>query len=176
MKKIITVLALVASCALTAQKGKIFPEIKGVTLDDKSAALPVKNNKFSVVAIAFHRGAEDELKKWLNPLYDNFMSKEKPGNIDMSEPYDVNFMFVPMISGFKMIKEDFKKGSDKAFWPFIMDTEKTDIKGLQKELGITDNKTPYFFVLDKTGKVVEVQSGKYSEAKIEKLQEAVEQE
>lgn len=174
-------LIIIAICALStisvnAQKGKIFPEVKGVTLDDKSSTLPVKNGKFSVVAIAFHRGAEDDLKKWLNPLYDNFMSKEKPGNFDMSETYDVNFVFVPMISGFKVIKEDFKKGSDKAFWPFIMDTEKTDIKELQKQLGVEDNKIPYFFVLDKTGKIVEIQSGKFSDAKMEKLQEAIEQE
>ncbi|WP_317899136.1 TlpA family protein disulfide reductase [Aurantibacillus circumpalustris] len=174
MKKIVILICTILTISVSAQKGKIFPEVKGVTLNEKACALPAKNGKYSVVAIAFHRGAEDDLKKWLNPLYDNFMSKEKPGNFDMSEPVDVNFVFVPMISGFKMIKEDFQKGTDKAFWPFIMDTEKTDIKGVQKQLGIEDNKIPYFFVLDKTGKIVEMQSGKFSESKMEKLQDAIE--
>jgi len=163
------------SLLINAQKGNTFPAVKGVTLDDKAAGLPMKNGKFSIIAIAFNRGAEDDLKKWLNPLYDNFMKKEKVGNFDMAEIYDVNFVFVPMIAGFKKIAEEFKSGTDKQFWPYIMDTEKTDVKELQKQLGVDDNKIPYFFVVDKEGKIVEVQSGKFSDAKMEKLQEAIEQ-
>ena len=54
-----------------------------------------------------------------------------------------------------------------------MDTEKTDIKELQKQLGVDDYKIPYFYVLDKEGKIMEVQSGKFTEAKMEKLQDAI---
>ena len=146
--------------------------INGTSLDEKTMALPIKNGKETIVAIAFHRGAEEELKKWLNPLYYTFIKKPKGSNkLDMSEIYDVNFVFVPMISGFKKVAEDFKKGTDKEFWPYIMDTEKTDIKALQKELGVDDNKIPYFFVLDKNGKIIEMQSGKFKEEKVEKLEE-----
>jgi hypothetical protein len=166
---------LVLSCAMQAQKGKTFPEVKGMTLEDKAIALPVKNGKFTVVAIAYSRGAEDDLKKWLNPLYDNFMKKAKgTSNFDMAEVNDVNFVFVPMIAGFKRIAAEFKQGTDKEFWPYIMDAEKTDIKELQKQLGVDDNKIPYFYVLDKEGKIVEAQSGKFTEAKMDKLQDAIE--
>jgi hypothetical protein len=55
-----------------------------------------------------------------------------------------------------------------------MDTEKTDIKELQKQLGVTDNKIPYFYVLDKAGKIVAAQNGDFSEDKMDKLEEAVE--
>lgn len=164
---------LLVSLCLSAQKGKVFPSVKGVMLDDKAAALPVKNGKFTIVAIAFHRSAEDDLKKWLNPLYENFMKKEKGGNFDMAEIYDVNFVFVPMIAGFKKIAEEFKSGTDKQFWQYIMDTEKTDVKELQKQLGVEDNKIPYFLVLNNEGKIVESQSGKFSEDKLEKLQDAI---
>lgn len=167
---------LLLICVLTAgaQNGKPFPEVKGTTLDDKAISLPAKNGKYSIVAIAYHRGAEDDLKKWLNPLYDNFIRKEKgSSNFDMAEVYDVNFVFVPMISGFKRIAEDFKSGTDKEFWSYIMDTEKTDIKELQKQLGVEDNKIPYFYVLDKEGKIVETQNGKFTEAKMEKLEDAI---
>jgi hypothetical protein len=157
-----------------AQKGQVFPTIKGVTLEDKALTVPNKNGKFSLIAIAFHRGAEDDLKKWLNPLYDNFIQKEKgTSNFDLAEVYDINFIFIPMISGFKKVAEDFKAGTDKAFWQYIMDTEKTDIKTLQKQLGVDDNKIPYFYVLDKDGKIVEIQSGKFTEAKMEKLENAI---
>jgi len=175
MKRVLILALLITTLITTAQKGKTFPVVTGITLDDKTLALPVKNGKFSIVAIAFNRGAEDDLKKWLNPLYNNFMKKEKgTSNFDMAELYDVNFIFVPMIAGFKRVAEDFKKGTDKQFWPYIMDTEKTDVKELQKQLGVEDNKIPYFYVLNKEGKIVEEQSGKFSEDKMEKLEDAIE--
>lgn len=172
MKNLILAYTLLITGVVFAQKGKSFPVINGTSLDEKTMALPIKNGKETIVAIAFHRGAEEELKKWLNPLYYTFIKKPKGSNkLDMSEIYDVNFVFVPMISGFKKVAEDFKKGTDKEFWPYIMDTEKTDIKALQKELGVDDNKIPYFFVLDKNGKIIEMQSGKFKEEKVEKLEE-----
>lgn len=174
MKSSLIIALLFFSLGLSAQKGKVFPTVKGIALDDKATTLPVKNGKYSVIAIAFNRDAEELLKKWLNPLYENFMKKGEPGNFDMAELYDVNFVFIPMIAGFKRIAEDFKKGTDKEFWPYIMDTEKTDVKELQKQLGVEDNKIPYFFVLDKTGKIVDVQSGKFTDDKLEKMEDAIE--
>lgn len=173
MKHLILAIGLLAGISTYAQKGKLFPAINGKSLSDKSMVLPIKNGKQSIIAIAFHRGAEEDLKKWLNPLYYTFIKKPKgQTNFDMAEIYDVNFVFVPMISGFKKIADDFKASTDKEFWPYIMDTEKSDIKAMQKELGVTDTKIPYFFVLDKDGKILEVQSGAYKEAKVEKLEEA----
>ena len=172
MKKLIIASALFFSLNTQAQVGKVFPTIIGVALNDKSMSLPIKNGKFSIVAIAFNKSAEDELKKWLNPLYDTFMNKDK-GKLSMDEAHDVNFYFVPLIGGLKMVANKFKETTDKAFWPYIMDTDKTDIKLQQKLLDIKDNKIPYFFVLDKDGKVLEVQSGDFSEDKVDKLEEAV---
>jgi hypothetical protein len=175
MKYTLLSLLFISALSFSAQVGKPFPLVSGKLLTDKAISLPVKNNKYTVVAIAYHRGAEDALKQWLNPLYNLFIVKKEGGsNFDMAEVYDVNFVFVPMISGFKKIAEDFKSGTDKEFWPYIMDTEKTDIKELQKQLGVTDNKIPYFYVLDKTGKIVAAQNGDFSEDKMDKLEEAVE--
>lgn len=174
MRSVFLSLFLVAGLFIKAQVGKPFPFMDGILLNSKTISLPLKNNKYTVVAIAYHRGAEDELKKWLNPLYNLFIVKKESGsNFDMAEVYDVNFVFIPMISGFKKIAEDFKAGTDKEFWPYIMDTEKTDIKELQKQLGVSDNKIPYFYVLDKSGKIVAAQSGNFSEEKLDALEEAV---
>jgi hypothetical protein len=176
MKKIVLLVTLVLAMNITnAQKGQQFPAVNGTCLNDKAMSLPFKNGKETIVAIAFHRGAEDELKKWLNPLYYTFIKKsdKKESKFDMAEVYDVNFVFVPMISGFKKIANDFKEGTQKEFWPYILDTEKTDVKGMQKQLGLKDNKIPNFFVLDKNGKILEMESGDYSEAKVDALEEAV---
>lgn len=175
MKKIVCLLLVLLSCAAVAQKGKLFPVITGTTLDDKPLSLPIKNGKQTIVAIAYHRGAEDALKKWLNPLYYTFIKKESgKSNFDVSEIYDVNFVFVPMISGFKKIANEFKSGTQKEFWPYILDTEKSDIQAIQKQLGVKDNKIPYFYVLDKDGKVLAVESGEYKEDKMDTLEDAVE--
>ena len=120
-------------------------------------------------------GAEDLLKQWLNPLYETFIKKEtQSSQFDMAEIYDVNFVFIPMIAGFKKMADDFKKGTDKAFWPYIMDTQKTDIKELQKSLGVKDTKIPYFYILNKEGKVIVSESGKFSNQKLEKLEQSIE--
>ncbi len=176
MKYVLIFLALFISFCFSAQVGKVFPPIQGKTLDDKLISVPSKNGKYSVIAIAFSRQAEDDLKKWLNPLFQTFIKDEKENNkgMDMADVYDVNFVFVPMITGFKRIADEFKKDTDPQFWKYIMDTEKTDINSLQKSMLIEDSKIPYFFVLDASGKVLEVQSGKFLPAKIDKLEDAIE--
>lgn len=175
MKNLIVILALSLTLGVSAQKGKTFPVINGKALNDNAVALPFKNGKQTLIAIAYHRGAEDALKKWLNPLYHTFIKKEKAtGNFDVSELYDVNFAFVPMISGFKKVANEFKSGTEKEFWPYIIDTEKSDINAIREQLGAKDNKIPYFYILDKDGKILEVVSGEYSEEKMDKLEEAVE--
>jgi hypothetical protein len=175
MKNILIVCVIFSLTEFRAQTQKLFPSIDGHLLNDKNIHIPQKNQKYSIVAIAYNRDAEYQLKEWLNPLYNVFIKKEKgAGQMDMAELFDVNFVFIPLISGFKKVEEDFKDNTDKEFWPYIMDTEKTDIKGLQKELSVDNTKIPYFYVLNPEGKIVEVQSGKFSEAKLDKLEDAIE--
>ena len=175
MKKILGILVLAATLTCSAQKGKTYPYTVGSTLENKGTSLPQKNGKYSIVAIAFTKAAESELKKWLNPLYNTFMVKASgPKTIDVSTVYDVNFMFVPVIGGIKKVMEDFKATTDKAYWPYVMDTEKTDMKDVELILNVKDRKIPYVFVLDKNGIVVDVQTGDYTEAKIDAMEEAIE--
>lgn len=172
MKKLLLMAICAIALNITAQKGKTFPTIIGETLEGKAISLPIKNNKQTIVAWVFNRSAEDELKKWLNPLYSTFMDKPKGKPAMGQNVYDVNFVFIPLIGGLKKIREDFKATTDKGFWPYIMDTDKTDMKLQAEILGIKDKSIPYIMVLDKDGKIVEVQSGAYSEDKEEKIEEA----
>ncbi len=174
MKKLFTSFALFLVMSCFSQAGQVFPKLEGSDLNDKAVVLPQQNGKYTIVAIAYLREAEPEMKKWLNPLYNEFVNKDKgKADFDMTESYDVNFYFVPMISGLKMAKKEYKDNTDKGFWPYIIDTEKADIKGMQKTLGVTNPKAPYFYVLDKDGKIVSVQSGNFNEQKLEKLADAV---
>ncbi len=173
MKAFLHIFFLIFSLNLKAQKGEQFPLITGKALDNKPVSIPTKNAKYSIVGIAYNRAAEKELKKWLNPMYYTFVKKQSgKSNFDVAEVYDVNFQFIPLISGFKKAAEDFKNGTDKEFWPYIIDAD-TDIKIIKKQFNITNDKDPYFYVLDKSGKIVEWVSGEFSEAKMDKLEEAV---
>ncbi len=181
IKKIIYILfmaiAVNASAQITAleAKGVTFPEISGQTLADKYIELPIKNGKKTVVGIAYSRAAEADLKKWLNPIYNTFMVKEgNTKNFDVAEIYDVNFVFIPVIAGLKNVIADFKASTDKEFWPYIMDTQKTDIKKLRETLKAKDEKIPYFYVLEDSGKIIEVVSGAFKEDKMDKLEAAAE--
>ena len=173
MKHTFLTLFVIATFCVKAQVGKPFPVIEGETLDGKPMHLPPNNGKYTVVAIAFNKNAEDALKKWLNPLYETFMDKSKKPNMDMGETYDVNFYFVPMIAGFKKVADEFKAGTDKEFWPHVVDTKKSDISVVQAQLGVKDNKIPYFYVVDKAGKVVAMQSGSFTDDKMETLEEGI---
>jgi hypothetical protein len=175
MKNLLTLL-VVALCTVThAQKGLMFPEIIGMDLNNKQVNIPPNNGKYSVVAIAFGRDAEDALRKWMQPLYETFVKKEEAaGGMSPAEVNDANFYFVPLIAGFKKVVEDFKKETDKEFWKYVIDSERTDVKANQKKLGLKDSDIPYFFVLDKSGKIVEVQSGTYNATKLDKLEDAIE--
>ncbi len=176
MKKLATIAIVVFALAGKAQIGQSFPDVVGETLDKKAATLPIKNKKHSVIGMAFHRSAEDAMKKWMNPLCDAFVNTSKATKHDMDMSHDVNFMFVPFISGFFDIAESYQKSTDKAFWPYVMDTKKTDVKEVAKKLGIKDTKIPYFFVLDETGKVLAVESGDYKADKVSRLEDSLDKE
>jgi predicted transcriptional regulator len=51
---------------------------------------------------------------------------------------------------------------------------KGDIKDYKESLGLKEKDTPYFFVLDKEGKILYVTSGAYTDAKIEQAEEFLE--
>jgi hypothetical protein len=174
MKGLLCVILTLVSFILKPQ-AIIFPALSGVNLNGGSVHVPVSNGKYSVLAIAFSRKAEDDLRRWLNPLYETFVKVEKSaGGMSSSEINNVNFYFIPLISGFKKLADDFKKGTDKEYWQYIIDTEKTDIKAIEKKLSIKDDDVPYFFVLDKEGKIIETQSGNFQSPKLDKLEDAVE--
>jgi hypothetical protein len=175
MKKIIVLVLLAFGMNAVAQKGEMFPVLEGMSLAGKYIGLPYKNGKKTVVGVAYSRAAEKDLKKWLNPLYNTFMVK--PGdnkNFDVAEIYDVNFVFIPVIAGMQQVIDDFKAGTDKEFWPYIMDTKKAEMKKIREGLKAPDEKAPYFYVLDASGKILECVSGAFAEDKMDKLEEAAE--
>ena len=173
MKTIITLIALVLTLNISAQKTQ-FPTLAGHTLEGTAISLPLAGTKkFSIVGICYKRSAEDELKTWIQPMYDVFVAKANSGDFfDVANYYDVNYFFIPLISGFKKAAADFKAATQKDLWKNVIDCD-TDITLLKTQLKPSDDGTPYFYVIDTNGKIVETVSGKYTEAKMDKIQEAI---
>jgi hypothetical protein len=174
MKHLLYIIALGICINSSAQVKKNFPVLAGHTLDGTSISLPIAGTKkFTIVGICYKRSAEEDLKTWIQPMYDIFVAKPKGTDyFDVASYFDVNYFFIPLISGFKKAAADFKAATQKDLWGNVIDCD-TDIKLLKEQMKPSDEGIPYFYVIDMSGKIVEVVSGKYTEDKMDKIQEAI---
>lgn len=156
-----------------SQKGN-FPALAGHTLEGSAINLPLAGTKkFTIIGICFKRSAEDDLKTWIQPMYETFVAKANGSDyFDVANYYDVNYYFVPLISGFKKAASDFKAATQKDLWKNVIDCD-TEIAVLKAQLKPANEDVPYFYVLDTNGKITEVVSGKFTEDKMDKLEEAI---
>ncbi len=157
-----------------AQTQLAFPSLSGHCLDGTSISIPiVGTKKFTIVGVCYKRSAEDDLKTWIQPMYDIFVAKPNGTDyFDVASYFDVNYFFIPLISGFKKAAADFKNATQKDLWGNVIDCD-TDIKLLKDQMKPADDGIPYFYVINLSGKIVEVVSGKYTEEKMDKIQEVI---
>ena len=154
-----------------AQVGNDFPRVVGESLTNETITVPKDTKgKFSIIGMAWTKKGEEELENWFLPVYDLFLEKES----FIGTVYDVNVYFLPMYSGFKkgahkIVMADAKKHLDKKLQPHVL-FYKGKVREYKKELNLDDRTSTYFFVLDASGKIVHVTSGKYEEEKLEKIE------
>ena len=161
-------------------KGKTFPDLSGETFDGKNISVP-KNTmgKITIIGVCFSKDAEDDLKTWLNPIYNMFVVKKDTNDFfSAAVNYDVHFYFIPMLNKANQLlekssKEKIRNGTDKEFWPYLV-FYSGNIKPYKEDFDIKDSKIPYFFVLDKNGKIIHVTSGKFSEDKLDRIENFME--
>ncbi len=174
MKNFILAIATFLTISSVAQTKTPFPSLSGHTLEGNAISIPLAGTKkFTIVGLCYKRSAEDDLKTWIQPMYDVFVAKAKGTDyFDVANYYDVNYFFIPLISGFKKAAADFKASTQPDLWKNVVDCD-TEIKILKAQLKPASDDVPYFYVIDTNGKITEVVSGKYSEAKMDKIQEAI---
>jgi hypothetical protein len=162
--------------------GTMFPVMQCENYNGKMVNLPADTKgKFTLLGMAFSNGAEDDLKTWINPIYNKFIGKvdgSKADAFDVSVDYDIHLYFVPMFTGFnkltsKSSKEKIKNATDKQLYDYLLFYD--GAKTYKTELDFQKRDIPYFFVLDKTGKIVYTTSGKYDDKKLEKILDAIEE-
>lgn len=170
---------LVLTISASAQKaaGRMFPDLTGETFAGKTVNLPKETKgKFTLIGVCFSKDAEDDLKGWLNPVYNAFVvKKDTTGFMSMAANYDAYFYFIPMLNKVNQIfekgsKEKIRNGTDKEFWPYLLFYNGA-IKPYKEDFEIKDSKIPYFFVLDPSGKIVHVESGPYTAKKMSAIED-----
>ena len=176
-KSFLLCLALGLSLVSVAQVGHQFPNMKTQKLDDHIVVLPENaHGKYTFVGVAYSKEAETDLATWFQPVYETFIHKDK-GGVFETESYDVHVYFIPMFTGVnqaahgKAVKE-MKAGVDKTLWPYLL-VYKGEIKEYKAQLAMDKKELPYFFVLDKKGKVVYKTSGKCTDEKMEEIEKHI---
>lgn len=164
-------LCLLFAISAFAQKGEFFPEMQGESLTNQQVTVPNDTkDKLTLVGLAYSKKAEDDLKTWFQPVYDNFL-KDAPKNsfIPVMRP-DVHVYFIPMFTGLKKAASGaalrkMKKDIDPKLHPNIL-VYSGNMKEYKDPLGLEKKDEPYFFVLDKTGKIVYATEGRCTPHKI----------
>lgn len=159
-----------------AQEGQTFPQLEGETLEQETISLPESTlGKVTLVGMAYSKKAESTLKTWYTPMYDKFVLKR--GMFDSM--YDVNLFFVPMYTGAKKVAygttlKKLRESNRKDLFPYIL-FYKGELEVYEENLGMDDKKLPYFFLLDEQGAIVYATKGLFSEKKMEKIEEILDE-
>ena len=157
--------------------GKVFPDMETQTVEDATVNLPATaKGKFTLIGLAYSKKSEDELNSWFQPVFQKFIQKNS--GIFGAFGYDVNVYFVPMFTGVNAAatgtaKKKAAKNIDPNLLPYIL-FYKGELKSYKEALDFEKKDIPYFFVLDKEGKIVYATSGKYSSRKMDEIEEVLE--
>jgi len=183
IKQLFAIAIIIILCSndtLAQVIGKQFPGMNTSTADGKVVNLPIDTKgKYTLLGLAFSKKSEDDLNTWMEPVFWKFIDKPE-GKVDQlfgNYQYDVNAFFVPMFTGIKTAatkaaKRKALKKMDPRLIPSIL-FYKGKLKPYKDNLDFKKKDIPYFFVLDENGKVIYATSGRYTDAKMAKVEELV---
>ncbi|MCC6833791.1 MAG: hypothetical protein IT213_02290 [Cytophagales bacterium] len=179
MKNLLILFAAISiSHSVTAQViGKQFPDMEAETVEDKKVNLPADTKgKYTLLGLAYSKKSEDELNTWFSPVYNKFVKKATGMMAGMG--YDVNVYFVPMFTGVNAAatgtaKKKALKNVDPVLLPNIL-FYKGELKTYKEALDFEKKDIPYFFVLDAEGKIVYATSGRFTEDKLDEIEDSIE--
>lgn len=162
-----------------AQIGDNFPAIKGETLEGKIIEIPGDtNDKFTLVGMAYSKKSEADLNTWFEPIYFKFIYKSEKPSLFSSFAYDIHVYFIPMFTGVKTaaektVRRKALKNFDERLFPNIL-FYKGQLKPYKDALDFERKDTPYFFVINKEGKIVYATSGIFTEEKLAEVEASIE--
>jgi hypothetical protein len=174
---LLSTILFVTTLAQAQVIGKIFPDMEAENVEDKKVMLPKDvSGKYTLIGLAYSKKSEDELNTWFQPVFQKFI--QKTNGLMSGFGYDVNVYFVPMFTGVNAAatgtaKRKAIKNIDPQLLPFIL-FYKGELKPYKEALDFEKKDIPYFFVLDAEGKILFATSGKFTEQKMEQIEEVLE--
>lgn len=178
IKYILSTLLFIAVQNVNAQVGNEFPDIEGYSLTDELLSVPeATKGKYSLVGIAFSKKAEDDLKSWFQPIYEAYVMEADANALIPDMKADVNVVFIPMFTGVKRgaskaATKKMQEGIDTKLHPHVM-VYSGAMGDYDEDLGLEDKDLPYFFILDKMGKIIYATDGKATTKKLVEIDELV---
>ncbi len=164
MKNFLIAILLTFSSLLTSgQTGNTFPNIDVLDLNDKALNIPEDlTGKYSLIGVAFSEDAQNDLYTWSQPIFSEFMDDNNLSSL----VYDPHVHLILMFTGtnqlaYNKAKQQIIGGTDESLTDNIV-LYKGAMESYRKTLKMKDRKKPYFFVLDKEGKIIYVTSGRYT--------------
>lgn len=173
MKTPLLLLFLISSLTLKAQIGDRFPPMEAESLSNEMVNLPDDlKGKFTLIGLAFSKKAEDNLKTWFSPIWNQFIREHRKADFFATD-YDINLFFIPMFTGHKTVAyqkmmKKVRTTTDSNLHPHILFYKGT-MKTYKEALGFKGKNVPYFYMMDETGKIVWQTSGAYSNPKMQEI-------
>lgn len=166
------VLPLLFTHASFAQQ--VFPTLLGETADGMNVQLPLSSPKeYTILGLGYSQKAQPALEEWFEPAYLRFVAKHGL----FAGAYDCDVFFVPLFTGLnKAAYEPSMKKFRKSASPEIVDHvvfSKADPETLKAALDLADKNIPYFFILDRSGRMVHRTQGNFTEEKMEAIEEVL---
>lgn len=173
MKNFIVLITSLCFYTATSQNGNIFPELEGENLAHDMVNIPEDvHGKHTLIGVALSKRSENLLKSWFDPVYQQLIKKPEEGSV-FAFSYDVNIYFIPMLTGakrpaYQKVMDKVEKDIDPKLHPYVL-FYKGSLKEYKEALNINEKNIPYFYLLDKTGKIIYSTSGYYSDAKLQRI-------
>lgn len=151
-----------------------FPPLSGETLDGRARSVPDEAaHGYTLVILAFGKGAQKDLEAWYEPAYLRFIAKHGL----MAATYNCEVWFVPVFVGVnKAAYEPTIKRLRRTAEPGMADHVlffKGEFDPIREQLGLQRNDVPYFFVVDASGHIVHRTEGAFSVDKLDAIEEAM---
>jgi hypothetical protein len=174
MKFKATIFLIFSVVQVRAQLNQLFPEMLAETVTNKMVSLPsAAIGKYTLIGMAYSEKAEADLRTWYQPIYSKFIAKSGL----MDQGYDVNIYFIPMFTGGKKALKntainEFNKSDNKELSQYVL-FYSGELEKYKDALSLEEKDKPYFFLLDKNGSVVFTEKGRYSDEKIEEMEDVI---
>jgi hypothetical protein len=152
-----------------------FPNVETETINGETVMVPESfSGNFVFIGVGTGKKAEDELRTWQIPVYNKFIAKTGL----MDGMYDVKVCFLPLFTGaMKLAKNDVIRKLKENNESLILDHVYvySGDRGPFEEIGIDDKKTPYFFLLNRDGKIVWEGKGSFKQSYFDRIDEILSQ-